>query len=190
MPDRPSIVKEYKFWIGLIGALVAAGPLISLIQKLLDVGLTPVFANALSYYRGITYPLVDWLRYFISFIPPLDLYRFIFSWIISLDTYRDLTVLSFLVAGAMSRAIRTVNTQRQAGDEIHDEREEFLVEVGALILKVLFAYSLLPLFLLVFLFETWATAPEERPYINYFLLNFLLALVAAVAFFVANEVMK
>src|SRR5262249_36310280 len=112
-PDRPSIKNEYKFWIGVIGALVSAGPIISLIQKLWGIGLVPVLANALAYYRGITYPLVDWVRYIISYVPFFDVYRLVYSQDMSLETYRDLTVLSFLCGTAMFRALS------RAEDAVH-----------------------------------------------------------------------
>jgi hypothetical protein len=185
-PDRPSIASEYKFWFGLIGALISAGSIISLIQKLFDVGLIPVFASALSYYRGVTYPLVDWLRYIISYIPYLDLYRYIFFIFMSLETYRDLTVLSFVMAGAAARASAVpdpiVGTR---------PRSSFPAMLLYTAFMCLLAYTLFPLLLGVILpLALLVNNSEDRIFTRYLLLNLLIAFTAAGVFFAANELMK
>lgn len=176
---RPNVMKEFKFWIGLIGALLSAAPIISLIQKLFNIGLMPIFANAVTYYRGITYPLVDWLRYAMSYIPFLDLYRFIFSWFMSLEAYRDFTVLSFVVTAALLRRPITATPPPNRS-----------ASVVIIIFSLLIAPTLIPLVFTFYLLAAWDKNPNDRSNARYFLLNLLIAFTAAAAFFGANELMK
>jgi hypothetical protein len=59
--------REWRFWIWAAGALVSAVSLISLIQHAFDVGMTPLFAEALAFYRALTHPLFDLALFWLPF---------------------------------------------------------------------------------------------------------------------------
>jgi hypothetical protein len=95
-----SLREEYAYWQQLLGGLAGSVSIISLIQKLFAIGLTPLLAKFLDYYRGIFYPLIDKLLFFVPFHIP--------SW------YKDLYCLSFVILVAVYR-----NTDHRRDDHLH-----------------------------------------------------------------------
>jgi hypothetical protein len=90
MPRRT----EFGFWFSAFGTLAGAVSVISLIQKLFNIGLLPILADFIGFYRKLMYPVFDALLFFTAWRPP--------TW------YMDLYVLSFVVCIATLRGITSI----------------------------------------------------------------------------------
>ena len=186
----------YKVWITLFAALIGSVPLISLIQKLFNIGLSPILFEALSSYRKIVYPWVEGLQYVLSYVPWLDLYTLVYSKVISHDIYKDLTALSFMSAMALNRVITqkflTEEIPRQGGVESAGD----CVMVGVFLVILFFVCFVLGLTLLAVVIPFTnlynairARKSSEDIYVMY-LTSLVIAFVAAGVLFAINELIK
>lgn len=94
MAEQVTVRREVSNFYAIIGGVVSAGSLISLVQKVFNVGLAPVLAEFVAYYRRITNFFVDWL---------------FFWWPFELsEIYKDLYAVSLIMAMVMVRAMVSV----------------------------------------------------------------------------------
>jgi len=186
--------REYAFWITLLSALVSAAPIVSLIQRLFKVGLAPLLFEALSYYRKLVYPLVEWLQFILSYVPWLDPYTLIYSWFVPLDVYKDLTALSFMSAIAASRVIihKVVfdKKTRASGLKLFFVGVALILTLTTLV-AFFFAFTLLALVFPFVAIVNWIRYRHLDPeFYTTYLISLTIALVAAGAFYVTNELIK
>ena len=87
-------MRRWTWSFSLLGGLASALACVSLVQRALDVGLTPIGAEALDAYRALIHPIAELLLSWVKWLgAPVS------------DTLKDLYALSFLGAGAMSRHV-------------------------------------------------------------------------------------
>lgn len=91
------------FWFyGFLGAAFSVAPLVSLAQKMLEIGLAPVMEEIVENYRSLVHPIVHWL---------LEWTTAPFTWLLpdwslqAPDWLKDLYALSFVGGAAGSRAL-------------------------------------------------------------------------------------
>ena len=94
MAEQVTVRREVSNLYAIIGGLVSAGSLISLVQKFFNIGLAPVLAEFVAYYRRIAHFFVDWLFFWVPFEVP--------GW------YKDAYVISFVFLVTFVRAIVAV----------------------------------------------------------------------------------
>lgn len=82
--------REYWYWFGAIGAACGSLALISLVQKVLKIGLAPLPAMIVDYYRSVIAPLREFLHWLMPITPP--------------EWYVDLVVIGGLFAATFLRA--------------------------------------------------------------------------------------
>ena len=78
---------SYNFWLAVFGAIPSTLSIISVTQRMFNVGLGPVFQDILEYYRKLVFPLFD----FVPFTLP--------GW------YKDLYILSGVALISLVRAM-------------------------------------------------------------------------------------
>ena len=90
MAEQATMQKEVSNAYAIIGGLVSAGSLISLVQKLFSVGLSPVLYEFVAYYRRVAYFFVDWMTFWLPFQVP--------GW------YKDAYIISVVCCATYMRA--------------------------------------------------------------------------------------
>jgi hypothetical protein len=65
MAEQVTVRQEVSNSYAIITGVVSAGSVISLIQKIFSVGLVPVLAEFVAYYRKITHFFVDWIVFWV-----------------------------------------------------------------------------------------------------------------------------
>lgn len=187
------------FWFyALLGSIFSAFAIISLTQKVFDVGLAPVMQEILDYYRGIVHPIMDWLLVWVRWLLP--------DWPIP-TWVKDLYSLSFVGAAGLTRSMMSMT--RFPGDPVRERIYGrvalppfmkvlfdvmnilvgvmaaltfggLLVWIGALVLTIAFAGPLRH--------ETfWSALNWSQGFGQRFVVLFWLTLVEAVAFFAINS---
>ncbi len=176
---------SYGFWIAVCGAVPSALSIISVTQRTFNIGLQPILLDIVSYYRKLVSPLFGFLPFEIP------------GW------YKDLWLLSAVILLA---GLRTLHVHLNADDGEVQKSEPSRVAKWltlvllylplALVASALLAGFLLLLFILFgwisFYFERGQHAElspvdyEGKAAADYFLLSILLAVVAAVAFYLTN----
>lgn len=191
---KPAPIKrEYIFWIGLFGALLSAGPLISLAQKVFSVGLVPILADALTFYRSIMHPIADLLYRVAAYIPLFDFYNWVFSWFMSFETYKDLLVLSAVSTTALART----HALTVPMDDIKTPGVWITVVLFSILLALFVTVTLVTLILPLAAFVAYfdrdnsrSDIEQRRLYQRTYLLSLLTAIAAAVIFFITNALLK
>ena len=92
---------QFSFWFAVFSIAASTLSLISLVQKSLNIGLAPMLAEIVAFYRKLYYPIVDLL---LAYVPLPDLYALVFSRVFDLETYKDLTALSLLAGMYITRS--------------------------------------------------------------------------------------
>jgi hypothetical protein len=174
---------DYKFWIALLGALLSAPAIISLIQKLAKIGLAPTLAGILDYYRNLYYPVVGALQSLLAFIPWFDFYALIYSAFMSRDVYKDLTALSLVSAIALYRVVMRNNLSL---DELVS------ATIVALVFFVVFAVLALTLIPLIFPLGVLLNMTRYKDNTERweYLISLALAAVAVAVFYITNAIIK
>lgn len=148
-------MKAASWMYALVGGIISAISLVSFLQHLLNVGLSPVLHEGLGYYRhiaGVIFGyLLGWVRYIIPHwtLPPL---------------YRDLLTISFVGSAGYLRgiAIGTLEQFEEKWDEVH-ESENIRVSarvtlwIGSTIIWFIVGVSLLGMLAIVFSFVMFLT---------------------------------
>ena len=79
----------WNFWWKVFSAALGAGTVISLAQRAFSVGLAPVFADFVSFYRGLFHPLVEAMLSLVPFdVAPWYPDAFLFSFLFLSSTFR------------------------------------------------------------------------------------------------------
>jgi hypothetical protein len=174
---------EYKFWMALLGALLSAPPIISLIQKSLQIELVPSLREALVFYRKLYYPVIDAAQYVLSLFPWLDLYALLYASFMSREVYKDLAALSCVSAIALYRVVIRNNLDlEQLASSV----------VVAIIFSVgfsIFAFTLIPLISPLVVLRNMTAYKDNSERVEY-LASLAVAAVAAVGFYVTNALLK
>jgi hypothetical protein len=189
MPDNSgsSVVarakSDYRFWMALLGALLSAPPIISLIQKSFQVELVPALLEALQFYRRLYYPVIEAAQYVLSLVPWLNFYELIYSGFMSRATYKDLAALSCVSAIALYRVVirNNVDWERPAG--------AIVVAVIFAAGYAVFAFTLIPLVSPLVVLRNMTTHDVNSERVEY-LASLGMAAVATAAFYIANAVIK
>jgi len=85
------------FWFyALLGSIFSALAIVSLMQKVFDIGLVPVMQEILDYYRGLVHPIMHWLLGWVRWLLP--------DWQIP-EWVKDLYTISFVGGATMGRAL-------------------------------------------------------------------------------------
>jgi hypothetical protein len=174
---------DYRFWIALLGALLSAPAIISLIQKLFKVGLAPIFSDILDYYRNLYYPVVEALQKLLAFIPWFDFYALIYSSLMSHEVYKDLTALSFISAIALYRVVMRNNLS------FDDLVSVTIVAIIFLVLFVVLALTLIPLIFPLGVLFNMTRYKDNSERLEY-LTSLALAAIAVAVFYVTNAIIK
>ena len=119
--------KEFKGWMQVLTICTSAASLISAIQKLFDIGLTPYFFEFISYYRRLFYPVVEYF--------PKLFHIALYDW------YKDLYILSFILCSITFRASAHFLEERR------DERLNIPGAKSALVLSTIIGSALLSIIL-------------------------------------------
>ena len=163
MAEQTTVRREVSNFYAIIGGVVSAGSLISLAQKAFNVGLAPVLAELVAYYRQIVHFFTDWLLSWVPFHVP--------------DWYHDLCVLSFVGIAVLGKAQFSVDQIGGTG------------RIGAaravLFSAVLFAPTLGGILLLLTALHVREDQPVDRVYTT----MVVAMIVATVAFFALNSQM-
>jgi hypothetical protein len=180
----PKTKREYGFWMMVLSSLTGTMPLISIFQKVFDIGLVPILFDAVTYYRNLLYPLIDRLFYFLSFLPLPDFYKLLHS-SMSFETYKDLVILSFVSATAWSRSL--ISDSIRLG--------EITTNITGLILLgftwLLTLFGGVSLVALAYpMVGIWSILDREDRFLVGYMLSLVVAFAAAGAFFAMNELMK
>lgn len=86
--------------MALLGVLVSANAIISVIQHGFQIGLVPYLADLVSYYRQLTTPLFDVLYW------PLETLFHLVGWRLAIPLwFQDLHLLSFIGGGLIGRGL-------------------------------------------------------------------------------------
>jgi hypothetical protein len=98
MSERRDTQGADLFWFyALLGSILSALAIISLTQKVLDVGLVPVMQEIVDYYRHTVHPIMHvmlgWVRWLFS------------DWVLP-EWFKDLYALSFLGGFSFARGLR------------------------------------------------------------------------------------
>jgi len=174
---------DYKFWIALLGALLSAPAIISLVQKLFKIGLAPIFSGILDYYRNLYYPIVEALQKLIALIPWFDFYALIYSGLMSREVYKDLTALSLVSAVALYRVVMRNNLS------FDDLGTATIVAAIFLVLFVVLALTLVPLIFPLGVLFNMTRNKDNAERLEY-LTSLALAATAVAVFYVTNAIIK
>ncbi len=161
---------EFSFWWQLLGGLTSAVSLISLAQKAFSIGLAPLFAGILDYYRAIFYPLIEGLLFFVPFHLP--------------DWYKDLFCLAFVFGLAL---VRHWSIDDSGGWEV-----KTVVFLGNFVVAAMGAVTLYGLLAPIFAFSA-ISSPEEAitsEGAKAALTSMIISIVAAVLFFLLNGALQ
>jgi hypothetical protein len=150
----------FSWWWQLIGACSSGLSLISLAQKMFTIGLAPFFAGFLDFYRGLFYPLINALFFFVPFHLA--------------DWYKDLFCISFFLTAAV---FKSGNEVRYLDDPV--QRTAVTLGLG-LVLSV-------PLLGLASPLLTIGHDPEESEEFRRLL---VIAAIVVVLFFLLNATLR
>src|SRR5688572_25342652 len=85
----------FDWWLWLLAVLLSSTSLVSLVQKFFNIGLTPVFADYLQFYRAVVYPFSDTIIYVLRNLTGIH----------TPEWYREAWPLSFLILATNAKAI-------------------------------------------------------------------------------------
>lgn len=173
--SRFSPFREFNKGYAIVGTVVSALSLASLIQKYLDVGLKPIVAEFLAYYHKVIGVLTTPIVAIMPFSVP--------------DWYRDAYVLSFVMLLAETRAVFMTGVVRENVSVPFFLRLNwiavFIAVAGSIMLLGLLAIVWKPLELSAIV--NGEGSAHERRRTRYSLLMFATAWAIAVAFFALNS---
>jgi hypothetical protein len=97
---------EYRYGKMVLGALLCVPALVSVIQKVFQIGLAPPIQGAVELYHKLYHPLLHWAgSYFLFFFPYADLHQALFWPFMSRPVYQDLTLIAVLSSLPLLRAV-------------------------------------------------------------------------------------
>jgi hypothetical protein len=166
--------KAFDHMLWVLGALLSAPALISLVQRMLDIGLVAQFADFVSFYRALMHPVFEVLY------APL---RMLFHWSIP-HWVQDLQLLAFIGAGAIVRGAMVTDTEEDKGLSATLGYGLFLVFAGL-------TFFGLAAFLLPVIFLNWKRLREDQRREQLGVAGSMAASLAAViVFYVSNHLMS
>lgn len=160
---------EHMLWV--LGALLSAPALISLVQRMFDVGLVTQFADFVAFYRELLQPVFEVLY------APL---RMLFHWSVP-EWVSDLQLLAFIGGGALMRGAMATDTEEDKGLGSTVGYGLFLVFAGL-------TFFGLTAFLLPVIFLNWKRLREDQRRQQLGVAGSMAASLAAViVFYVSNH---